>query len=69
MSDASNRAVNTSDSDKETNRLNSCKAMDVNGVNNTQETPITPEEVARHIQAATDSLTGQLERLYNSITP
>ena len=40
---------------------------DITSENSSQETPITSEEVARQIKAATDPLTRQLELVYHFI--
>ena len=55
--------VNASETGDETHSLSGHEPEDVGDAAGVSSTPITSQEVARQIKAATDSLTRQLERL------
>ena len=63
MSAPSNEGVNTSMTGDETHSLSSHEVEDVGNAAVSSSAPNTLEEVARKIEAATDPLTKQLEKL------
>ena len=59
------KGVSTNETDDGTRSLIGHEPGDVNIASSSWNTPVTPAEAARHIEAATDSLTEHLERLYD----
>ena len=57
--------ANASSASDETHSLDGNEIGDVNSAATSLSTPITSEEVARQIRAATNPLTRQLEKLYD----
>ena len=65
MSGLNIEEANTSTTGEETHKLDGNEVKDDNSAATSLSTPITSEEVARQIRAATDPLTRQLEKLYD----
>ena len=63
MNTPSLEEVNTSETGDKTHSLGSHELQDVGNAASSSTTPITSEEVAGQIKAATDPLTKQLEKL------
>ena len=61
MSNLNSRRVNSTDTDDETSSLNGHAMTDVNSADNSPDTPVMSEEVARQMIAATGPLSKQLE--------
>ena len=63
MSDPSSEGVSTTETGDETHSLTGHEPKDVNRAVSSLCTPVTSEEVAKQIRAATDVLTKKLEWL------
>ena len=67
MSGPNIEEANTSSTGEKTHSLDRIERGDVNSAAFSLSTPVTSEEVARQIRAATDPLTRQLQKLCNIV--